>query len=241
MKNKKHFMYLLVTCCIIFTSSFLTVLATTSTEEIKAILNYGITIKYNGVAQSFTDAVGTRVYPISYNGTTYLPVRAVANLFEIPVDWDGANNTVILGDDGSRVDMTKLDSKATKYSWIIRDSQELVISGSDANQVYNSGLIFDIWNNTASVAKERVMYFPTNGKNTIDFTAWTNAGEATVYVYNENFEVIDSFNIKAGEFKNKTLNIAGCSKIAFGANSAKLINSDTNPILKIMDPTLYTK
>ena len=67
-------------------------------KTITASLNYGITIKYNGNVQEMKDAGGNRVYPISYEGTTYLPVRAVADMLGIAVNWDGATNTVWLGE-----------------------------------------------------------------------------------------------------------------------------------------------
>ncbi len=74
-------------------------------QEIKAYLNSGITIKYNGEAQVMTDAQGARVYPITYNGTTYVPIRAVSNMLKVGVDWDQASQTVLLGDPADGVDM----------------------------------------------------------------------------------------------------------------------------------------
>ena len=71
--------------------------AADTVKPITATLNYGITVKYNGETQELKDAGGNRVYPISYEGTTYLPVRAVANLLGIEVNWDGPTNTVWLG------------------------------------------------------------------------------------------------------------------------------------------------
>ena len=44
-----------------------------------------------------TDAQGNRVDPIIIDGTTYLPVRAVANAFGKAVYWDGETSTVYLG------------------------------------------------------------------------------------------------------------------------------------------------
>ncbi len=43
------------------------------------------------------DANGNAVEPFIMNGTTYLPVRAVANAFGKDVDWDGETQTVYLG------------------------------------------------------------------------------------------------------------------------------------------------
>lgn len=44
-----------------------------------------------------TDADGNRVDPVIIDGTTYLPVRAVANAFGKAVYWDGETSTVYLG------------------------------------------------------------------------------------------------------------------------------------------------
>ena len=65
-------------------------------EKVNANLNKDIKIYYNQTAQTFTDANGVEVFPISYNGTTYLPVRAISNLFGAEISWDGATNTVAL-------------------------------------------------------------------------------------------------------------------------------------------------
>ena len=65
-------------------------------ETIKAKLNQDIKIYHNNKIQTFTDASGKPVYPISYNGTTYLPVRAVSNLFNLKIDWNGENKTVMI-------------------------------------------------------------------------------------------------------------------------------------------------
>lgn len=46
----------------------------------------------------YTDAAG--------GGTTYLPLRAIAELLDVPITWDGENNTVVLGRGGSTNDYT---------------------------------------------------------------------------------------------------------------------------------------
>ena len=43
-----------------------------------------------------TDADGDRVEPFIYNGTTYVPLRAVANAFDKEVEWDDATSTIII-------------------------------------------------------------------------------------------------------------------------------------------------
>ena len=67
-------------------------------ETINALLNQKLTIKYNGVEQSMKDANGDTVYPISYNGTTYLPVRTICNMLGVDIEWDEQTNTVSISD-----------------------------------------------------------------------------------------------------------------------------------------------
>ena len=55
-----------------------------------------IKITLNGKEVQPKDASGSYVEPFIINGTTYLPVRAVASALDIKVDWDGNTNTVIL-------------------------------------------------------------------------------------------------------------------------------------------------
>ena len=66
-------------------------------QTITAYLDSGITVTLDGEAQTLKDGSGTRIYPISYNGSTYLPVRAVAGLAGLEVNWDQATRTVQLG------------------------------------------------------------------------------------------------------------------------------------------------
>ena len=46
-----------------------------------SVIDSDIKIYHNNEIQIFKDVNGKAVYPISYNGTTYLPVRAISNLY----------------------------------------------------------------------------------------------------------------------------------------------------------------
>ena len=59
-----------------------------------AEINRNIKVFYNNQLQSFADANGNKVYPVSFQYTTYLPVRAMSNLFEAQIDWDDLNREV---------------------------------------------------------------------------------------------------------------------------------------------------
>jgi len=71
-------------------------LAANTTTLYNVVAN-GVKIVVDGKKLSPTDANGNKVEPMIYNGTTYLPVRAVANALGKAVYWDGPNYTVYLG------------------------------------------------------------------------------------------------------------------------------------------------
>lgn len=66
-------------------------------QEVQAYLNFGVTISLDGQPQIMYDANGKQVFPITYSGTTYVPVRAVSNMLGIDVGWDANTQTVLLG------------------------------------------------------------------------------------------------------------------------------------------------
>lgn len=94
-------------------------LAAGSSQTLKDVLVGGIRIVVDGEEISPTDANGNPVAPMIYNGTTYLPVRAVASALGKAVYWDGPSYTVYLGDMDGQLehptimlkDMTSIDSK----------------------------------------------------------------------------------------------------------------------------------
>lgn len=69
------------------------------TQNIAAQLRPDFTIVVDGAEATFRDVNGTVVYPLLYNGSTYLPIRAIGELMGKTVSWDGATGTVTLASD----------------------------------------------------------------------------------------------------------------------------------------------
>ena len=88
---KYKFLFILSALLITTNLSF----ATTKNET--AILNKQVNITYSGNSIDFYDVTGTKVYPITYNNSTYLPVRALSALFNVEIQWDNENRTIDLG------------------------------------------------------------------------------------------------------------------------------------------------
>ena len=72
-----------------------------SDKAVTATIATNFTVTLDGAVKTFKDEAGNAVYPVLYNGTTYLPVRAVANLVGLSIDWDSASKSILLSSDGN--------------------------------------------------------------------------------------------------------------------------------------------
>lgn len=90
--NKKSFFINLLFFILMFS---LTSLASNYSENITRYYA-DIKIKLNGQEIIARDESGTIVEPFIVNGTTYLPVRAIANALNLDVSFDSTTNTVLL-------------------------------------------------------------------------------------------------------------------------------------------------
>lgn len=71
---------------------------TPTLKTLENVITEGISIVIDGKDFVCTNVNGDVVEPMIYNGTTYIPVRAVSSAFGKAVSWDGDSYTVYLGD-----------------------------------------------------------------------------------------------------------------------------------------------
>lgn len=90
-----------------------------SQKKIMVYIKPDVTVEVNGVKQCFRDLQGKTVYPMIYNGCTYLPVRASSALMKEPIEWDKASKTVFIG---------KTISNPNKSTAIISTEAALAVS-----------------------------------------------------------------------------------------------------------------
>ncbi len=108
-------------------------------EKITAHLNWGIAYEVNGKQWTPKDQSGNRIAAISYNNTTYLPVRAVSDALGVAVEYDNKAQKIKLG---KKSDLTPITSEEIKLSYasvITKDKQHTVHNGKD----YGSGVILN--------------------------------------------------------------------------------------------------
>ncbi len=104
---------------VILTSGAVFAKQTSKTAE---LFYNNIKIKLNGQEVRPKDANGNYVEPFIIDGTTYLPVRAVANALGINVNWDSSTNSVLLSNQGSQSVATGFDaSKIASELKVIRE------------------------------------------------------------------------------------------------------------------------
>lgn len=104
-----------------------------------------IRLMIDGAEYVPTNANGEVVEPFVSNGTTYLPVRAVANAFGKDVKWDSENSIVYIGKEGRMEPDNRLDNLQYMNYWEEKDSCRLErINGTitDYNgNIYTNGML----------------------------------------------------------------------------------------------------
>jgi len=75
--------------CLILSSTF--VWANTQSQLLEAF--YGVNIVVNGIAWN----PPSDMVPFISSGRTFLPVRGIAEILDVPVEWDGLTRTVYIG------------------------------------------------------------------------------------------------------------------------------------------------
>lgn len=98
--------------------------ATTVAERVSADLRPDITVTVDGKDQTLLDKNGDVVYPITYAGTTYLPIRALGNVMDLDVEWNGKTQTISL--------YTRTDTKPEDLTL-----EKLTVRAEEAEQAVN--------------------------------------------------------------------------------------------------------
>lgn len=144
----------------------LAAVAATNLEVISAYLNHTVSIEYEGSELEMYDVLGNEVYPITYDGTTYLPLRALADLFDVSVDYDDETKTVTLGADELASDfIDDLTPYAGNYSLL----DGIILSVDDKTKSI-AGETYDHW---IYLDSTQYLYYNLDGNYTdLDFFAY---------------------------------------------------------------------
>ena len=114
------------------------VLAADKIKEIKAYLRPDFTVKIDGQQQVFKNADGEVVYPLVYDGTTYLPVRAIGEIMGKKVYWHENEKRIELKEnksDESKENKSKTDASANLITSAQAKKAALEKAGVSESQV----------------------------------------------------------------------------------------------------------
>lgn len=190
-------------------------------QTITAYLDAGITVTLNGEVQILTDAKGTRLYPISYNGSTYLPVRAVAGLAGLEVNWDQATKTVQLGTMTGGVDLID-----TYKNYHADQDQPWSYTGqvqtADGQTAEISGITCTNWlyyTTKVNVAEVNSISFNLLGKHDTLTFSYYSTKDTVLTVLGDNGSVLGEYNITGGAVaQTVTLPLLKTNELTFQAD-----------------------
>lgn len=184
-------------------------------EKIDVIYN-NIKLVVDGKPVAFgKNESGKQIEPFIYNGTTYLPVRAVGEALGKKVNWDGKTQTVYIGEKPGGISyMTEVIEPYQSYQFEIynlNNSKKLNMGGKE----YNTGYIIDKgWNNYA--------YFNLNSQyKEIEFEIGAlNTYNDTLDIYVDG-NLYKTIEVKGNELPKKvSIPVSGVMQLRFEHNAA---------------------
>ncbi|NCE65358.1 hypothetical protein D1159_12415 [Pseudoflavonifractor sp. 524-17] len=209
--------------------------ASSKLQEIKAYLNADITVKLDGKPQSLIDANGARIYPITYNGSTYLPVRAISNILGVGVGWDQSTQSVLLGKQPNGVDL--IDTYDI-YHTEKRNSECVAgqVKTADEKTESISGITQSHWIylNCAWGAGITVSYNLQGKHDTLTFSYYSDR-DVVLKVLGDDNSILGEYAITGGEVaKTVTLPLFRTKELKFEV----VANNREWPQVRIMDAYL---
>ena len=182
------------------------VYAASSLQEIKATLNSSLTFLVHGAKWQPKDANGNNIIPISYNGTTYVPLRAVAEALNTAVDYDSTTKQITIGEKRDSVsllsDTIKRDKETHSYVQLTRNKSELVFEGVQYEAAYKRSSI-DTYR-----AKLILDLGKSYSKAHLEF-AYVGTSTGTYTVYNTKDEILATGNVEEGEISKVDFDLYG--------------------------------
>ncbi|HBB28302.1 MAG TPA: hypothetical protein DC000_03460 [Clostridiales bacterium] len=179
MTFKKHSISLILGILIgsIVTASFTPVIADTISKTIEVLLN-DVNIKVNDTTlakqnEIFTLANGEKVpYSILYKGTTYLPIRKVAEAVGKEVTWNQETKTAGINDKVNIVDNTNKEKKEISINYVKKDGKYYELSSVLGENFYKkTNIRFNEVNDKLYLSLNNESYFVEMCSNYINLVS----------------------------------------------------------------------
>ncbi len=169
-----------------------------------------IKICVDGVQMTPRDTAGKEVEPFIYNGTTYLPVRAVGEAVGKEVTYDGSTNTVYLGKSGVK---SYLGQQLQAYQRDGAYETTVTMGGKsyvNSLQMYhgNSNAFYNLNGLYTSISG---VYGMEDG---------TDEDRESIISFYGDGRLIDTITVRGGELpKNFAINVSGVAQLKIERNN----------------------
>lgn len=191
--------------------------ASGTSQQITATLEPGVTVTIDGVPQQFFDANGNRVYPISYNGSTYLPMRTICkDVAGYQVSWDQATRTAAI----ATKSVDGVDLLDTMRAYNVAGSGVRHIMSSDRKTTEVNGYTLSHWVECKGSSNNKDKYseasFNVEGKyDTVTFRYYSDQN-ATLQVLGDNGSVLWEQELVGGDlYQASTANLLRTNQLSF--------------------------
>lgn len=186
------------------------------TEKIEVKFD-NITVYKDNILQDLKDAQGQTVEPFIYNGTTYVPVRAAAELAGLKVEWDGAKKAINLWDKVAKDTVYLVDVRpphaGKEYRTYVKDRE----SFSMGSMEFKKGIT--VGNGAWGTDETYSAFFNLNDEyKELEMSVGCSSAARIEYISNLQFvlddKIVKEMEIKAGDIPTKiTVPVKGGLKL----------------------------
>lgn len=166
LKNKKSLTAFALAGAILFSNiSF----GAPNTKNAKVTIDEGIRMTWNDIAYTPKENNGTPVYPIIYNGRTYLPIRFIVEKAGINADWNGATKSLDFYQEVNNININKnnnLDSQVQKSQNLLEENNSLKAQQNKLEKE-NNNLKTQVKNLTSEI--KTLENYKKNDKEDLDY------------------------------------------------------------------------
>ena len=194
-----------------------------SIEKTIKVVYMGTKVYVNGSLADLKDAKGNKVEPFNYNGTNYLPVRAISEALKQNVDWDPKNNAIWIGqrpDIGSpNIWLSDLDYFAINNNFGFRKEDKEVFKDNAGNS-YQDVFSFSGWGFKENGDRSSITYL-LNGKYkrfkatyVLPYEHRNNTSKCVLRIYGDDEVLYTSQEMTAGSLpENIDLDVSNVIKL----------------------------
>lgn len=209
MSNKKIKVRTCILLCIICIFCTATVFGSSTMKQIVAYLNYGLNIMVDGEVQELYDASGNRVYPISYSGTTYVPIRGLGDILNVGVDWNSKTGNVEIK---TKKEIEKRDlliglNKKADFSYIIEKEEDKNIVLNDTSVItFDNGIYCKTLQNQDFKLTDYIGISLLDTIKTVTFDAFSE-NNTSLNIFNQQGKLLKTVYLKPNIVNSYILNI----------------------------------